>query len=52
MLIFHQLYRPEHHPNHPRPVVRNGVEVEVTFVVVYVERGCLIHSMPTGALQQ
>jgi len=36
LLAFHQLYRPEHHPNHPRPVLRNGVEVEVLYSSEYV----------------
>jgi hypothetical protein len=28
LLLFHQLYRPEHHPNHPRRVLRSGQEVD------------------------
>jgi membrane associated rhomboid family serine protease len=36
LLLFHQLYRPEHHPNHPRRVLRNGQEVEVLYSSEYV----------------
>jgi len=27
LLIFHHLYIPEHHPNHPRKILRNGQDV-------------------------
>jgi len=36
LLSFHQLYRPEHHPNHPRAILRNGQAVEVLFSPDYV----------------
>ena len=36
LLGFHQLYRPEHHPNHPRKILRNGQEVEVLYSSEYV----------------
>ena len=36
LLAFQQLYRPEHHPNHPRRLLRNGQEVEVLYSSDYV----------------
>jgi membrane associated rhomboid family serine protease len=36
LLVFHQLYRPERHPNHPRKILRNGQDVEVLYSSEYV----------------
>lgn len=36
LLGCHQLYRPEHHPNHPRAVLRPGQAVEVLYSPDYV----------------
>lgn len=36
LLVFHQLYRPERHPNHPRYVLRSGQAVEMLYSPDYV----------------
>jgi len=37
LLTFHHLYKPEHHPNHPRHTLKLGQEV-ILFLVVVVKR--------------
>jgi len=36
LLTFHHLYKPEHHPNHPRHTLKLGQEVEVLYSSEYV----------------